>query len=109
MKKNGAKLAEPKQREEAKRQYFKINYNKEFNAEFVVETELEREYLLEICKFIGCCMSLMSLQRPQGSLARKIGHLKHLLFLTFILIYPMRSSLPIISVYLAAVVVSIIH
>ena len=62
--KNGDKIMEPKEREEAKRQFYKIHYNNQFNEEFVIETEQEREFLLEICKFIGCAMSLLNITRP---------------------------------------------
>ena len=48
----------PKQVEEIKREYFKMNVNSHLNTAFILETDDEKAEFLDYCRYIGTILSL---------------------------------------------------
>ena len=49
---------QPKQKEEIKREYFKMNVNSRLDTNFTFDTESDKNKFLEICKYVGSILSL---------------------------------------------------
>lgn len=48
----------PKQVEEIKREYFKMNVNSRLDTAFMLETDQERTDFLDFCRYVGSILSL---------------------------------------------------
>ena len=51
-------LDNPKQIEEVKREYYKMNINDRLDTSFVMQTQEERDEFLDMCKYIASILSL---------------------------------------------------
>ena len=51
-------IQSPKQKEEIKREYFKMNVNQRLDTSFTFETEIEKQQFLDVCKYVGSILSL---------------------------------------------------
>ena len=87
-----SELGSPKQVEEIKREYFKLNVNQRLDTNFTLQNEEEKEEFLEMCKFVGTILSIGQIFKTQSSLSRNICHLKHIFYFAFILSFPLRAT-----------------
>ena len=101
-------LKSQKQIEEIKREYFKMNVNRRLDTSFVLNTDEEKSQFLELCKYIGTMLSLGQIFKQQGAFAFALCHLKHILYLVYLVGYPMRAKFPLTLVFLAAHLISIL-
>ena len=102
-------IKEPKQIEEIKREYFRMNINRRLNTAFMLETEDEKNEFLDICKYIGTCLSLSQIFKSQGSTARTFCHLKHIFYFLYLVCFPLRGRLPTFTFHVSAYVCSLIQ
>ena len=51
-------VSSPKQVEEIKREYFKMNINSRLDTEFTLDSEPEKQRFLEMCKYVATILSL---------------------------------------------------
>ena len=96
----------PKEVEEIKREYFKLNVNQRLDTKFTLQNEEEKEEFLEMCKFVGTILSIGQIFKTQSSLSRNLCHLKHIFYFAFILSFPLRATYPTFSFFLAGHVCS---
>lgn len=86
-----------------------MNVNRRLDTGFVLTTDEEKSQFLELCKYIGTMMSLGQIFKQQSSIAYVLCHLKHILYLVYLVGYPMRAKFPLTLVFLAAHLCSILQ
>lgn len=99
----------PKQIEEIKREYFKMNVNQRLDTAFFLDTEEEKQEFLDYCKYIGTILSLSQIFKTQTAFTRNLCHFKHLLYFTYIVCFPLRAKYPIVLLNLLAFICSLVQ
>ena len=99
----------PKQVEEIKREYFKMNVNSRLDTAFMLETDQERTEFLDFCRYIGSILSLSQIFKTQTAMTRNLCHMKHLLYFLYIICFPLRARYPLILLAIGAYICSIIQ
>ncbi len=99
----------PKQVEEIKREYFKMNVNSRLDTAFMLETDQERTDFLDFCRYIGSILSLSQIFKTQTAFTRNLCHMKHLLYFMYIICFPLRARYPLIFIAIGAYFCSIVQ
>ena len=98
-----------RQKEEIKREYFKMNVNSRLDTNFTFDTEVDRNKFLDICKYVGSIMSLGQIFKRQGSRAKSVCYLKHLCFFLYVVLFPLRGKLSLGFMFLFANIFSLLN
>ena len=99
----------PKQVEEVKREYFKMNINSRLDSNFTLEDESEKQRFLELCKYVATILSLGQIFKSQGSTNRGLCHLKHVLYFIYLVGWPVRGAFPSFWIFFVATAVSLLQ
>ena len=65
--KNMKEITSPKEIEQVKREYFRLNVNGRLDTSFTLENEEEKEDFIEMCKYVGSILSIGQIFRLQAS------------------------------------------
>ena len=82
-------IENPRQIEEVKREYYKMNVNERLDTSFIMETQSERDEFLDMCKFIASILSLNQLNKKQGSMTKGLCHFKSFCYFLYVVFYPL--------------------
>ena len=102
-------IQSPKQKEEIKREYFKMNVNSRLDTSFTFESENDRLKFLDICKYMGSILSLGQIFKQQSSMAKTLCYLKHLCFFLYVVLFPLRGKLSLGFLFLFANACSLLN
>ena len=97
-----------KQIEEVKREYYKTRVNSRLDAAFVLENEEHKQEFLELCKYVGTLLAINEIYKAKGTGATLV-QAKHMLYFAYIVCFPMRSTLPCMTMFITAHLISTIQ
>ena len=102
-------MKEPRDKEEAKREFYKAHINSRFDTNFTIADEEERDRFIHFVKYNNTLRCLTAIHEKQSGAARTVCNVKHICFVGFMLCFPLKNWQPAAICYASAHILSIIH